>query len=213
MSTVTDLIVAAFGRSARNQATDLATRSTELLAVVRRSFAAYYSLAARINPEYVGATLTIPLVAGAYLRPATVEIVWKIQTQAGAVVAVIPPDDLTMEPGVPAVYRLGRAYYPAGRANDPTPPLTFYCAIRAPVLTAVTDALPLSWDEQFNDLVILDLAQYLALKDARPDELPALAAEHAAWVTLFTNFLRHETTAMRRRWGQPGTPTIATAGV
>lgn len=212
MSTVDDILVAAVARSRQNEPSDLATFGTELLAVVNRSLAALYAVAARLNPEYVGAIVTVTPSGGAWARPALAESVWRVETLAGATVAVLPPDDRAADPGVPAIYRLGRSYFPAGRANDPSGDLRFYCAMRPAALTATSDPLPASWDRAYNDCLILDVAIYLALKDGRQDELPRLQAEREAWEALYRQFLAHESVALRRRFGVPGAALTVTAG-
>lgn len=212
MSTALDIILAAMGRSRQNLTTDLATYETELLALINRCLLSYFTMAAKMNPEYVGSIVAVPEVSGTWQRPALAEIVWKIETAAGVVVAVIPPDDRQMEPGLPAVYRLGRTFYAAGRSNDPTGALTLFCALRPAALTSTGSQLPASWDTTYNELLILDVALYLATKDNRQDELARLQSEQNKWLELYQQFLRHETTAIRRRTGQPGTPTIAKAG-
>lgn len=211
MSTAQDIVVAAILRSTKNQPGDLATLDTELLAALNRSLRGAYAIAARVNPEYVGSIESVVGVGGAWARPLLAESVWWIERTDGREVAVVPPAERAAEPGLPSVYRLGRSYLTVGRAGiDPTATeaLRFYCAMRPLALAALADALPLSWDRGYDDLLILDLALYLAVKDGRLEEVPPLRAERAAWLQLYVNFLTHETAGIKRRFGLPGSPTM-----
>ena len=210
MSTVADILVAAIARSSKNEADNLATFGTELVAALNRSLRGAYAIAARVNPEYVGAIELVTGVAGTWARPALAESVWWVETTAGDEVAVVPPAERAAEPGRPSLYRLGRSYVTVGRVADPgaTDTLRFYCALRPAALTATTESLPATWDRAYDDLLITDLAMYLALKDGRESELAPLRAERAAWLQLYVNFLTHETANVRRRFGLPGVPTV-----
>lgn len=203
MATVLDIIVAGMGRSRQNATTDLATYETELLALINRCLLSYFTLAAKLNPEYVGSIEMVAESAATWARPARAEMVWKVTTAAGVTVAVIPPDDRGMEAGLPAIYRLGRTFFAAGRGNDPTGNLLFYCALRPAPLASTSTALPATWDGTYDELLILDVALYLALKDNRQEELSRLTAEQEKWLALYREFLTHETTAMRRRTAIP----------
>jgi hypothetical protein len=210
VSTAGDILVAAIARSAKNQADDIATLATELLAALNRGLRGAYAIAARVNPEYVGSIESVVGVNGVWARPALAESVWWVETAAGVEVAVVPPAERTAEPGLPSVYRLGRAYVTVGRPADPAPgdTLRFYCAMRPAALAALTDGLPVSWDRGYDDLLILDLACYMAIKDGRLEEVPPLKAERAAWLQLYVNFLTHETAGIKRRFGLPGSPSM-----
>lgn len=210
MSTATDIIVAALARSAKNQSDDLAVRGTELLALLNRSLRGCYSVAARVNPEYIGAIVPIVGVAGAWARPVNAEMIWWVETAAGAAVDVVPPAERTAGAGRPSIYRLGRSYVTVGGAGDPGPTatLSFYIAQRPAALALVADPLPASWDTAYDDLLICDLALYLAIKDSRMEEIGPLRAERTSWLQLYVNFLVHETSNLTRRFMLPAAPTL-----
>jgi hypothetical protein len=212
MATAQDILLAAFGRSRQNDVGDLATLETELLQRVNTSLIAYFAVAAARAPLFIGERVSVPDVGGTWLRPVGAEIVWAVQTPDGSPVAILPADDLTIDPQSPAIYQLGRRYYKPGRANDPSGALDFFCAMRPPAMTAMTDPLPEAWEEAYNELLVLDVAMYLATKDGRESELKRLEGEHEGWLALYVQFLGHETLAQRRRWGKPGQASIATAG-
>ena len=57
------------------------------------------------------------------------------------------------------------------------------------------------WDEAYNDLLILEVAIYLAMKDGRSEEVQMLKAERNTWAQLFGQFLQHSTANLQRRFG------------
>lgn len=210
MSTGNDIVVAAFARSARNQASDLATRGVELLSALNRSLRGMYAIAARVNPEYVGAIVPVTGIAGVFARPANAESVFWLESAAGAPVAIVPPAERDAEAGLPSVYRLGRSYVTVGRALDPalTATLNFYVALRPVEQVSLAAALPATFDDAYENILILDLALYLAIKDSRMDEMDPLRTERGSWLTLYVNFLRHETANLKRRFGLAAAPSL-----
>jgi len=120
-------------------------------------------------------------------------------------VVTVPFDDPTAESGLPAVFSFGQIYRPAGNSNDPTSGnLTFYYAKRPDDPASLSSTLDALWTEQFNELLILEVAIYLALKDSgsgRETELGGLMKDRDKWAQLFIAFLEHETSNERRRFG------------
>jgi hypothetical protein len=208
-TTVQDILDAAYSRSTQNNPGTIATESTELLAVVQRAIDGCYAFAARINPTFFGATaaVTPPGASTPWARPEEAEAIFRIE-ESGVEVVVVPYDDRTAESGLPAVYEWGQAFYEAGNAGDPDPTtdtLDFYFAKRPATLTGVTDVLDAMWREQFNELLVTEVAIYLATKDgaaqSRQNELQVLVAERMRWANRFAAHLEHATTNLRRRYG------------
>lgn len=199
-----DIIEAAYAKSLKNRPGAIASESGELLQLVIRSMRGLYAFAARINPLFFAESAVVAQAAGAWPRPQNAEAVFRIETGAGVEVVVVPFDDRRAEPGIGAVYEFGQKYMPAS-AGAPDPgnvPLTFYYAKR-PTDPANLDAtIDAMWTEQFNELLILEVAIYLALKDGRADEVGALKADRDRWANLFAAFLEHESMNERRRFGQ-----------
>jgi hypothetical protein len=138
------------------------------------------------------------------------ESVWRIEadtgtaptTTTGTEVVVVPFDDKTAESGKPGVYEFGQTFYGAGNALDPTSgTLQFFYSRRPTDPATLTATLDASWIEQFNEALILEVAMYLALKDGRPEEYKALAADRDNWVKQYIMFLEHATANERRRFG------------
>jgi hypothetical protein len=210
-TTVQDIFEAAYSRSTQNMPGTIATESTELLAVVQRALDGCYAMAARINPTFfaASASVTPPGAATPWARPETAESIFRIEDNADASeVVVVPYDDRTAESGLAAVYEWGQGFYEAGNAGDPDPAtvtLDFYYSKRPDTLTAITDTLDDMWTEQFNELLVLEVAIYLATKDgaaqSRGNEMQVFVAERLRWANRFTAFLEHATPIQRRRYG------------
>jgi hypothetical protein len=206
-TTPQDILEAAYAKSLKNRAGTIATETTELLQVVIRALRGLYAFAARINPAFFGDTATVAEASG-WPRPPGAESVFRIEFNASpnAEVVVVPFDDRTAEEGLPAVYSFGQYYQSAGNALDPTTEaLDFYYAKRPDDPASVTATIDPLWVEQFNELLILEVAIYLAQKDlgesGRADELKVLMADRDRWLNLFVAHLEHETANERRRSG------------
>lgn len=197
------LLDAAYAKSLKNRPGEIATGATELLNLIIRSMQGLYAYAARVNPMFFSETAAVAFVSPGWTRPPLAESVIRIENPNGAEVVIVPYDQRDAEPGKPALWRFGQIYRPASSAavNPQSGALTFFYAKRptAPAnLAATVDAL---WTEQFNELLVLELAIYLALKDGRGEEVPGLTADRDKWLTLYTAFLEHETAQERRSYG------------
>ena len=201
-TTPQDILNGAYGKSAKNVPGKLATDSTELLEVVHRSLRGLYAIAARINPYFFASSASVAHNGTGWPRPEAAEAVVLIQA-GGNDVGVVPIEDRAADHALPNVYRFGQLYRSAGNASDPTSGnLTFWYAKRSDKPASLTSTLDAAWVESYNELLVLEVAVYLALKDGREDEIPALKAERDYWLRLFVAFLEHETQNEKRRWGQ-----------
>jgi hypothetical protein len=209
-TTPEELMEAAYAKSMKNSPGQIASESTELLQVVIRTLRKFYSIAARVNPLYFAdqTVVAAPGAAQPWPRPEGAESVFYITDSSGDEVVVVPFDDRTAESGKAAVYRVGKNYYSAGNANDPDPAtdaLTFWLSPRPTDPADFQSAISADWEEAYNELIVLELAAYLAKKDAgttgRDVELTHLAEERDEWLRLFIMFLEHETANEVRRFG------------
>jgi hypothetical protein len=205
------ILNAAYAKSTKNRPGTIATESTELLELVIRSLRGIYAAAARVNPLFFAEQATVAFASTAWPRPETAESIFRIQRLAGTTggtgsagdeVVVVPFDDRAAESGKGAVYRFGQKFFAAGNAADPTGgDLAFFYAKRPTSPASLTATLDALWAEQFNELLVLEVALYLANKDGRAEELGALDKDRMAWLGLFVSFLEHETANERRRFG------------
>ena len=200
-TTPREIIEAAYAKSLKNQPGAIAS-DAELLGQVIRVTRKYYAGAARINPWFFGESASVAWDGTTWPRPDTAEAVFRLE-QSGVEVVVVPSDDRAAEATSPSVSRLGQAYYPAGNATDPAAsPVDFFYS-RRPTDPASLDAtIDSSWPEQFNELLILDIAVYLAVKDGQQEDLMNYGPQLQEWQMLYRMFLEHETSNERRRTGQ-----------
>jgi hypothetical protein len=199
-----DILQAAYAKSLKNRPGAIASESTELLQVVIRSMRGLYAFAARINPLFFAESAAVAFAAPGWPRPQNAEAVFRIEMPSGAECVVVPFDDRQAEPGMPAVYEFAQKYIPV-TALAPNPQngnLTFYYAKRPTDPADLDSAIDALWTEQFNELLILEVAIYLALKDGRVDEVGAYKLDRDRWANLFAAFLEHESMNERRRYGQ-----------
>lgn len=202
-TTVQQIVLGAYAKSAKNRPLSIATDATELVEVVTRAIRGLYSYAARVNPLFFAQAADVGFLSGGWLRPANAEsLFWIERVSDGAEVVVVPFDDRKAEPSKPAVYELGQVFQPAGNPGDPSTMLRFFFSRRPVSLTSLADTLDPSWPETFNELLMDEVAIYLALKDGRMDEVATLRPLRDAWADLFSAFLEHATVNERRRFGQ-----------
>lgn len=203
-TTPRDLINAGYLKSAKNIPDTIATDETELLGLVTRILRRYFAVGARVAWATFGKSDTVAGASGAWLFPADIESLARVELEDGTEVRIVPFDDRTLAGTEPSVYEMGGSLYPAGNANDPNPAaddLVFWYAKRPDdpaTIDATVDAL---WCEQFNELVHFDIAAYLAVKDGRDDELPSIAAQRENWYALFTAWLQHRVQGGIQRFG------------
>lgn len=209
-TTPQDLYEAAYAKSMKTSPGTIASESTELLNLVIRVIRKFYSIAARVNPTYFAGSSTVaaPGASTPWDRPEGAESIIRLEDGDGDEVVVVPYDDRAAESGKSAVYRLGKQYYTAGNASDPDPTsdaITFYYSRRPTDPGSVTATIDSQWEEAYNELPILEIAIYLAIKDSgvqgRSEEVAALVAQRDEWLRMFILFLEHETANERRRWG------------
>lgn len=206
ITTVQDILNGAYGTSTKNQPSTIATEATELLAVVKRKLAGIYAFAARINPIHFSDSLDVAGVGSQWERPEAANAIFRIEDASFAEVVVVPFDDrLAAEPQI-ALYEFGGLFTASpGQTNPPgaTDTLTFWFSKRPedPNPDDLTGVLDPDWDDAYSDLLIFELAIYLALKDGRSGELEMLKAERNQWAQVFASYLQHSTANLQRRFG------------
>lgn len=201
-TTYNQILAAAYGRSAKNIPSKIATDATELLNVVWRALAGLYSFAASVNPEFFSVTQQVAFAAGGWPRPAGAEAVWRIEKLDGTEVVTVRRSDLKAELGKPALYKLGQKWYSAGNALDPVGvDLIFFYSKQPAVPALLTDTIDATWPETYNPLLIDETALWLAIKDGREGEVSEIEKSRDSWLKLFEQFLNHETMNEVRRMG------------
>ncbi len=228
-TTAKDIIQAAFAGRTANDPDVLATK-IELIGVLSRKLLSLYSHASRLNPWYFVKVTNVTPDGTKWARPTdATSLLWaygggNAGTGASAVlgggtdpnthrVHIVPFRDLAAELP-PRVYQMGRDFFPTGHASDPSPnangdKLNFVHSFRHAALDltkswdAAENTLHSSWPEHHNDLLVLPLQRYLAIKDGRQaGELVALDAEYQAQLKVFESELDMDLQGKSTRWGQ-----------
>lgn len=194
-----------------------AASEAEMLGVLTRLFYGYYADASDQNPAVFAKKAVVAWdVGGFWNMPSDQDILYML-TANGIPIVVVPFQDTGAEPSVGAVYRLASKYYPAGNANDPSNvPLVFTYQPVPAAFAAINDSAPSDWPEQFDEMVITDLATYLAEKDGRPQDAQAMAGEASKWRALYRRWLVLADVNTVRRFSVPQqvpTPQVQPIGV
>lgn len=217
-TTAQEIINQAMGTSNRNRPETIGTAATEYLRVLNNSLKGLFSDGLERNRWYFSFRTSVPWDGTqlGWLRPAGIESVVRIEQEDGTEVVSVPPDQRFAEAkgGRPSVYQVGRIFYPAGNPQDPEAgdALVFFCSRVPASLSGVTSTLDTAWPEQFNEILVYDLAIYLALKDGnRENEVAAFGEIRKAAFRRFINFLSHENLTMVQMYGHGG--YVATSGV
>lgn len=196
-----EYLQAAYAKSSKNQPTEIGTEATELLKVVIRAVRGLFAVAARINPTFFATQEQVAEAGGTWPRPTTAESVWRIETAAAAHVKIVPFDDRTLAGTAPAVYRFGGVYRAAG--TPPAGTLEFFYSRRPSDPADLDTAIDAQWPDAYDELLVLEVALYLALKDGREEEIAGLRGDRDRWLALYLAFLEHETIGELRRYESP----------
>jgi hypothetical protein len=198
MATVNEILVAAYGRSVRFNNQQLATQSSELLQAVTRTVRGVFALTARISPTYYGESAAASYSGGRWAWPAGAELMFYLE-HGGEEVVVVPFDQRDAEPTKKAVYAMGKYFYSAGNTGDPTSGnLTVYFSRRPVDPADVTDPIDPDFPESHLDLIISEIAYYLAIKDGRGDEAGFIESRDRA-LALYAAHVEHVFSSMERR--------------
>jgi hypothetical protein len=198
-----DILTGAYSHNKKLAPGRIVEDATEGVQVINRVLAALFALGARLNPEFFGASADVAFNAG-WARPADAELIYRHEmVQAGdpegEYVRLVPFDDRGLAAGRPAVYRFGQRYFPAVPADGPqqADALRFYYAKRPAALAALADPIDPFWPEAHAELLMLEVAIYISLKDGQ--DVAGLVAQRDHALRLFVAFLQHEDTAEIRR--------------
>lgn len=194
-----DVLIAGIARSGKARNQQIATNETEMVQMMKRSQRTAFALAARINPFYFATQNAVSKITGNWAWPVDMELLFRLETDAGAECVIVPVDQKSAEPSLPAVYPLGKKLYPAGQATDPTAALTFMYSRRPVDPTVLTSLIDADFPESHLDLLIGDVAVYLAIKDGRGDDAQAFTSERNSHLALFLAHLEHATASLERR--------------
>lgn len=196
-----DIFNAALAKSTKNEASNYSP--SEMIARINNRLSGIYEVAARVNPLFFAETTDEVETAGVWSRPEEALSIVKIEDSTPDPVIIVPHDDQLAEPSKLCVYEFGQEFFAITNATGtPTGDLTFWHARRpTPVANLSPATLDAQWREDFNELLILEVAIELAAKDGRPDELVNLKEDRNSWLTRFASFLQISTAGEARRFG------------
>ena len=205
-TSVQDILDAAFATSTKNQPGTIATSGVELLEAVKRKLQGIYAFAARVNPLHFATTLDVTGVGGVWERPEPANAIIRIEDASFVEVVVVPFDDRLAAEPKPALYEFGGNFIVSPLQTNPpgdTDDLTFWFSKRPddPDPFDLTGLLDPDWDDGYNDLLIFEIAIYLAMKDGRDEEVAMLKQERNQWAQVFASYLQHSTANEQRRFG------------
>lgn len=216
--TAAEYFAQAMSASYRNRGEVLAARVPEMLQQLTLLFRGYYATAAGLNPSAFGKKVAQPWDAGGsrWAFPDDCDTIYLLE-QGGQEVVPVPFNDREAEPSEKCVYPLGGYFYKAGLTTDPaSSALLIYYAPVPPSFTATGDSPPAEWNEQYDQMVVADLALWLASKDGRPEDVATAEADAKKWAKLYTDWLQRQLTPLVQRYGMPTvvpTQTIVGRGV
>lgn len=199
-TTPRELIEAAYPKSTRNMPGSIASEASELLKVLTRILHGLFAAGTRVNLTFFGTVDTVVKNAVGWARPSTAESVWLLTKDDGSRVHIVPFDDQGLMGSDPAVFRFGATYREAAASLQGVTDLMVYFSSRCETPADLDTAIDSRWPEQFNELVVLLLSYYLAVKDGRAEEYAGLEAQVEHWFSLYLAFLEHETVGEVRRY-------------
>jgi hypothetical protein len=174
MTTVADILTAAYLRSSQNDPGKLAL-DPELIGHLNRIYQRTWMLLARARvDEFTGVrALTFTGVPPSVALPASLsDIVRILDADTNETVNVVPITDLLRKWNIaPRVHRTGMTLYSGNRAGDPIAgDVVNLVYLDAPsALTALADVLDPRWPARHEQLLVDYLAVYLSVKDAGRD--------------------------------------------
>jgi hypothetical protein len=207
--TPNEIFTAALAKNRKNQPGIIATPA-ELFSQFRRYYPIFWTIAARVNPTFFGKIADVnfsPVLEG-WPRPSDAESIYRIE-EDGEEITVVPFDERDADPFAAAVYEWGQVFYAAGNALDPIGEsaesvetgLTFWYSKMAEVPATADTELEALWPDAYDELLVLEHAIILALKDERLEEVALLRPERDAWLRRFIAHLEHATVGVTRSTG------------
>jgi hypothetical protein len=167
-TTVQILVEAAYSRSTANDPGKLATDG-ELVALANRIYQVIFAASAVAAPERYLSRATISLTGNPASGALSADIidVRRVQRADGTKINVIPVEEIERSWHLaPAMYRQAELLISRGKPGDPVgEPVTVFQLDAPASLTALTDVLDARFPVRHLELIIVEMATYLATKD------------------------------------------------
>jgi len=196
-----DIYSGALAKSSKNEPGNFST--AEIIVRINNRLNGIYEVAARVNPLFFAETAAEVEAAGVWQRPEEALSIVKVEDTTPDPVIIVPHDDQQAEPSKLCVYEFGQEFFAITNAlGTPTGNLTFWYARRpTPVANLTPATLDAQWREDFNELLILEIAIELAAKDGRSTDVATHKEDRNGWLARFVSFLQHSTSGEVRRFG------------
>jgi hypothetical protein len=215
-TTVRQIIDEAYATSSRNRPGSIANEPVELLGVVQRALSGLFADALKFNRVFYARRHVVSFspTQNGWLRPPGVYSVIRMEKPDGTEVVEVPFDQKSADLSRPAVYLVGRYFHPAGNPLDPVNGnLSLICSVFPATMAGLDSTLDPLWPEEFNGLLVMQVARYLAVKDGREGEAAAFREEWVAEQARYIDYLKEHTTTLVREYGSGGfvhtNPTVA----
>lgn len=212
-ATVQQIIEAGYIRSTRNTP-GVTAQDPELIGFLNRVYAAYFLLMAKASPDRFRSELPVALAGApaAAAIPATVRDIVYAEDATGAEVSVVPREEAGRSWHLaPCLIWIGSSVRSRAQTGDPVAgaTITLLVLLAASTLTALTDTLDARFTDEYLELLILEIAVYLAIKDPNrdSDEVKQMGEERAAAQAAFLRGNGYSTSAVR----SPAAQAIQTA--
>lgn len=180
--TAQQIIEAAYARSTANDPGKLATDG-EMISVLDRLFQALYAVRAAAEPSGALARANLAALAGspasATLPTDMIDLRRVQRNSDSAKVNVIPVEEIDRSWHLaPAIYRQGNSVVSRGGAGDPVAgdTLTIFHLDAPATITALVSVLDARFPVRHHELLVVELAIYLATKDAGARQAPEFQA-------------------------------------
>ena len=201
LRTAEAIIAVAYGRSKRADPNRGDTTSEELIVKLNEVIGTYFQEAAKINKAFFGKRVTVPYDDELYgwarpdLRPR------RSRGSRTERARRSPTCRSTTGRRKRARASTGTAASTTGRTRrgSPAGDLTFFCSRRPVDVAVVEDEIDEAWPHGHEPLLALELAIYMAMKDNRDQDLPALETQRQRQAARFGMFIAHEDMSVRSR--------------
>lgn len=199
-SSVQQLIEAGYVRSTANDPGKLSS-DQELIAYLNRCYQTLYAIMAVSIKDAANTFVTLTFAGS----PATASIpteaidLERLETLAGENAYLIPVDEKDRGWHIPpSVYRKGNLLVSRGLTGDPVggTQLRLHYKDNPAQLTALNDTLDARFPFRYENILVLDLALYLSIKDEgrSPQEFQALKTEYTEAMAAFSALTGHSNT-------------------
>lgn len=193
MSKPIDIITSALGYSTKNRPEWATSKETQLFDTLMRAMRGLYLVAASVNPSRFGKSAAVNYAAG-WTTPADCNSIYYIENGNGDEVIVVPVEQKQADRSRPAIYQEGVKFFGAGNTIDPSGgALTFHYAMKATKPANVNTDFSAEWNTDFDALLTVESAIYMAVQDGRADEAGAWVGSRDSWVKQFVGWLEMET--------------------